>query len=91
MVDTKQVLVCERVYARRELYFAILMDRTAQGPVMIGSKMGGMNIEDVARTNPEAIVSEAVDIYKGVQPEQLDKMATAMGFQDHIKQAVGGL
>uniref|UniRef100_P86226 Succinate--CoA ligase [ADP-forming] subunit beta, mitochondrial (Fragments) n=1 Tax=Mesocricetus auratus TaxID=10036 RepID=SUCB1_MESAU len=49
-----QVLVCER----REYYFAITMERSFQGPVLIGSAQGGVNIEDVAAENPEAIVKK---------------------------------
>ena len=71
-----------------EKYFAILMDRTTQGPVMIGSRMGGMNIEDVAKSNPEAIASVPVDIYAGVQDEQLEHLAKKMGFLDSNKELV---
>uniref|UniRef100_A0A8V0XM00 Succinate-CoA ligase ADP-forming beta subunit n=1 Tax=Gallus gallus TaxID=9031 RepID=A0A8V0XM00_CHICK len=43
-----QVFICERRYPRREYYFAITMERSFQGPVLIGSSQGGVNIEDVA-------------------------------------------
>ena len=43
MLNT-QVLVTERLYLRRETYFAILMDRESAGPVLVGSPAGGMNI-----------------------------------------------
>jgi succinyl-CoA synthetase beta subunit len=36
-----------------------------QGPVLIASTHGGMNIEEVAHENPEAIITEPVDIIKG--------------------------
>jgi len=39
----------------RETYFAILMDREHNGPVMIGSPQGGVDIEQVAKDDPEAI------------------------------------
>ena len=48
-----------------EKYFAILMDRAYGGPVMVASKEGGMDIEEVAESNPDAIVTEAVDIFSG--------------------------
>eukprot|EP01027_Heterolobosea_sp_BB2_P022053 GEZU01032440.1.p1 GENE.GEZU01032440.1~~GEZU01032440.1.p1 ORF type:complete len:484 (+),score=170.08 GEZU01032440.1:79-1452(+) len=75
-----RVFIQERVYARRELYFAILMDRQFDGPVMIGSQRGGMNIEDVAKETPEEIYKEKIDIDKGMQPEQAEAMAKKMGF-----------
>ncbi|XP_077634921.1 succinate--CoA ligase [ADP-forming] subunit beta, mitochondrial [Crocuta crocuta] len=65
-----QVLVCERKYPRREYYFAITMERSFQGPVLIGSSQGGVNIEDVAAETPEAIVKEPIDIVEGIKKEQ---------------------
>ncbi|CAO2591578.1 Succinate--CoA ligase [ADP-forming] subunit beta, mitochondrial [Lemmus lemmus] len=53
-----QVLICERKYPRREYYFAITMERSFQGPVLIGSAQGGVNIEDVAAENPDAIIKK---------------------------------
>lgn len=41
-----------------------------QGPVLIGSSQGGVNIEDVAAETPEAIVKEPIDIVEGIKKEQ---------------------
>lgn len=41
-----------------------------QGPVLIGSSQGGVNIEDVAAENPDAIVKEPIDIMEGIKMEQ---------------------
>ncbi|CAO2622829.1 Succinate--CoA ligase [ADP-forming] subunit beta, mitochondrial [Lemmus lemmus] len=53
-----QVLICERKYPRREYYFAITMERSFQGPVLIGSAQCGVNIEHVAAENLEAIIKK---------------------------------
>lgn len=50
-----QVMVAEALDISRETYFAILMDRACNGPVMVGSPQGGMDIEEVAATTPELI------------------------------------
>ena len=65
-----------------EYYFAITMERGAEqfGPVLVGSASGGMNIEEVAATNPEAIIKEHVDMKKGLGLEQAKRMAARMGF-----------
>lgn len=42
-----QVLVHEGISFDRELYFAILLDRTHDGVVVVASKKGGMDIEQV--------------------------------------------
>lgn len=75
-----KVLVSERLYLRRETYFAIVMDRESQGPVLVASPHGGMDIEQVAATNPNSIFKEPVDIMKGVEDAQLERLAHAMGF-----------
>uniref|UniRef100_A0A8D0C690 Succinate--CoA ligase [ADP-forming] subunit beta, mitochondrial n=1 Tax=Scleropages formosus TaxID=113540 RepID=A0A8D0C690_SCLFO len=72
-----QVFICERRYPRREYYFAITMSRSYQGPVLIGSSHGGVNIEDVAVENPDAIIKEPIDIMEGIKMEQAIKK---MGF-----------
>ncbi|XP_060688904.1 succinate--CoA ligase [ADP-forming] subunit beta, mitochondrial isoform X1 [Hemiscyllium ocellatum] len=79
-----QVFICERRYPRREYYFAITLERTFQGPVLIGSSEGGVNIEDVAAENPEAIVKEPIDIMEGIKKEQAVKLAQKMGFPNNV-------
>ena len=48
-------MVAEALDITRETYFAILMDRSFGGPVMVGSPEGGVDIEEVAEKNPSAI------------------------------------
>lgn len=43
----------------------MLIERFLQGPVLIASSQGGVNIEDVAREYPEAILYEPIDISQG--------------------------
>ncbi|KAJ8366858.1 hypothetical protein AAFF_G00338720 [Aldrovandia affinis] len=80
----EEVFVCERRYPRREYYFAITMERSYQGPVLIGSSQGGVNIEDVAAESPDAIVKEPIDIVEGIRMEQAVKVAQNMGFPDAL-------
>jgi len=54
-VNGLQVMVAEALDIARETYLAFLMDRTCMGPVIVGSPMGGMDIEEVAAKHPEAI------------------------------------
>eukprot|EP00475_Leptophrys_vorax_P032498 TRINITY_DN5019_c0_g1_i1.p1 TRINITY_DN5019_c0_g1~~TRINITY_DN5019_c0_g1_i1.p1 ORF type:complete len:444 (+),score=122.14 TRINITY_DN5019_c0_g1_i1:330-1661(+) len=78
--QVSKVYVVERMYLRRETYFAIAMDRAYQGPVLIASSQGGMDIEQVARDTPHKILKEPIDIMKGIQPGQLERLAAGMGF-----------
>ena len=50
-----QVMVAESLDISRETYFAIVLDRSMQGPVLVGSPEGGVDIEEVAASRPERI------------------------------------
>jgi succinyl-CoA synthetase beta subunit len=74
------VMVCERIFTRREFYFAIALERAYQGPVIITSTQGGGNIEQIAAEYPDAIIKEPVDLIEGLTPEKAHKLATKLGF-----------
>ena len=76
------VYIVERKFARREFYLAVLMDRATQGPVIVASSQGGMDIETVAKEHPEAIITTQVDIHKGVTDEMARSIATELGFSE---------
>ena len=76
------VYICERKFARREFYLAILMDRASQGPVIIASSQGGMDIETVAKESPDAIVTTYIDIHKGVTDDIARNIASELGFSE---------
>lgn len=48
-------MIAESLTFEKEFYFAILMDRAYQGPVMVASPKGGMDIEAVAEETPDLI------------------------------------
>lgn len=73
------VMVTTRMFPRKEYYMAVMLERTFNGPVIIVSKQGGVNIEDVAATNPEAIVYVPIDVKKGLTPEQANNIADKLG------------
>lgn len=79
------VMVAERKFPRREFYFAVMMERAFSGPVLIASSQGGVNIEEVAAENPDAIVYEPIDINKGLSKEQALKVSKAVGLDDHLE------
>ncbi len=57
-----------------------MMDRKTQGPVIIASSQGGMDIETVAHENPEAIVTLPIDINSGLDFVQASEVAKKLGF-----------
>ena len=54
-------MVAEALDIARETYFAIVLDRSHAGPVIIGSKHGGMDIEETAATDPDSIIKVKVN------------------------------
>lgn len=74
------VFIVERKFARREFYLAVLMDRATQGPVIVASSQGGMDIETVAKESPEAIITTPIDINTGVTDEIANGIAEKLGF-----------
>ena len=76
------VYICERKFARREFYLAILMDRQSQSPVIVASSQGGMDIETVAKETPEAIITTNIDINTGVTDDIARNIATELGFSE---------
>lgn len=76
------VYICERKFARREFYLAVLMDRATQGPVIVSSSQGGMDIEAVAKESPDAIITTPIDIKVGVTDEIARNIATDLGFSE---------
>jgi hypothetical protein len=61
-----KVLVNASVEIEKEFYFAAMMDRASHGPVIIVSKQGGMDIEEVAEKDPEAVIK--VGLFPGTFP-----------------------
>jgi len=81
-VPVHKLLICESLHftSENEKYFAILLDRSANGPVMVASPKGGVDIEAVAEETPELIFKEPIDILKGINPEQTKRLAQKLGF-----------
>ncbi|KAF5276959.1 hypothetical protein FQR65_LT16123 [Abscondita terminalis] len=80
------VMVAERKYPRKEYYFAVMMERAFNGPVIIASSQGGVNIEEVAAENPDAILYQPIDIVKGYEKEVGYKIAEKVGLSDKKEQ-----
>jgi malate-CoA ligase subunit beta len=63
----------------RELYFGIVLDRKAERVRIIASAQGGMEIEDLARNNPQAILEIIVDPAVGLRQFQARELAFGLG------------
>lgn len=76
-----KVLVEEASDIATELYLGMVIDRAAEKIVIMASQEGGMEIEEVAKTNPEKILKEYVDPTVGLLPYQCRKIAYFLGLK----------
>jgi succinyl-CoA synthetase beta subunit len=85
----RRLLIEETAAIDRELYLGIVLDRVTSKVVFMASKAGGMEIEEVAAKDPDAIVKEYIDPAVGFQAYQARKMAFALELKPtQINQAV---
>jgi succinyl-CoA synthetase beta subunit len=77
----RTVLIEEALNLDKELYLGITLDRKLGMNVIMASKQGGMEIEEVAERDPKAIHREPIDSVLGVQPFQARAVAYALGLE----------
>jgi succinyl-CoA synthetase beta subunit len=83
-LTVEQVLVTPAEEIASEAYVGIIVDRASKRPVFMVSREGGVDIEEVAATNPDAIRRLAVDPRYGLMPFEAYQLATAL--YDDLKQ-----
>ncbi len=89
-IKVLKVLVEEASAIATELYLAVTLDRGRSAHVLMASRAGGMDIEEVAATEPEKIVREWADPALGLQPFQARALAFGLGLPgDQLKAGVG--
>ncbi len=79
-----KILVCSAADIKKELYCAVLLDRTTSTPVIMASTEGGMDIEEVAAKTPEKIIKLLIDPAVGMMPFHGRKLATALGLKGEL-------
>ena len=85
----RRLLIEETLPIEKELYIGILVDRGEGKPVFMASAAGGMDIEQVAAENPDAILKEYIDPGMGLEAFQARKIAFQLGLKPPmINQAV---
>ncbi len=80
----RRLWVEEAVGIAHEYYLAVVTDRASQTLTLIGSGHGGMEIEEVAAREPDAIVRVRVDPLDGLGDADAARLATGMGIPDPL-------
>ena len=83
-LTVKKVLVAEAVDIAKEYYCGLIVDRNVQSYTLMVSKEGGVDIEEVAATNPEAITRFAIDPIKGLRPFEARDVAVKAGLEGNL-------
>lgn len=76
------VLVQEAADIAREIYVGMVIDRGMGGPVLMTCAEGGVDIEEVAARNPEAILKTLINPDIGLEPFQARRLCFALGFTE---------
>ncbi len=85
----QRLLIEETAPIDRELYLGIVLDRAKAQLVFMASQAGGMEIEEVAAKDPDAIYKEYIDPTVGFQPYQARNLAFKLGLKPtQINEAV---
>ena len=67
-LTVEKVLVVSKLDIKEEYYLGIILDRKSQAPIVMVSKAGGIDIEEVAATTPEKIIRQPIDMRWGLRP-----------------------
>ena len=78
----RRLLVEEGADIKKEYYVSLVTDRATQKVAFIASSEGGMDIEEVAHSTPDKIITEVIDPLTGLGEAQAKKIATAIGLPE---------
>ncbi|MQA02828.1 MAG: ADP-forming succinate--CoA ligase subunit beta [Streptosporangiales bacterium] len=87
----RKVLVTPAEEIAEEYYFSFLVDRGNRTFLAMASKEGGVDIEEVARTQPEALAKVPVDAVTGVDEAKAREIAVAAKFPDEVVDETAGV
>lgn len=79
-LEVNKVMVAEALDISRETCFAILMDRSCNGPVLVDSLQRGVDVEEVAASNSDLIFKAQIDIIKGIKDSEVQQVAEILVF-----------
>ncbi len=87
----KKLYIEQAQTVNQELYMACVMDRSRARPVMMASRQGGMEIEELARTQPDAILYEPVSPEEGMQAGAAQSLAQKLELRGTAADSIAAL
>lgn len=83
-LTVEKVLVVSKLDIKEEYYLGIILDRKSQAPVVMVSKAGGIDIEEVAATSPEKIIKQPIDMRWGLRPFEARNILARAGLPHQV-------
>jgi len=83
--EVKRLYVEEASSIEKEFYLSCLVDRSSSKIAFISSDQGGMDIEEVAKNNPEKIITTKVNFNKDISDIDCEKIITIFNLEDNSK------
>lgn len=83
-IPVTSILVEERIEISKELYLALTIDRSERKPVLIASGEGGVDLEELAQSKPEAIVKKHLEPLLGLRAFEARQVSKAIGLSGDI-------
>ena len=80
-----EVMITELCDISKEYYLGILVDRDHALPLLMVSPEGGMDIEEVAEKNPDAIMKVHLDLDGNIDPSKLEQLCDFMKWEDETR------
>jgi len=81
-IAVKTLLVAAAVDIAKEYYIGMVIDRTRRCPVIMASREGGVEIEEVAARHPDAIIKEWIHPHMGLQTYQVRRLSRELGLTE---------
>ena len=83
--EVKRLYVEETSEIQKEFYLSCLIDRSSSKIAFISSDQGGMDIEEVARENPEKIITTKIDLKDNISDKDCEKILNIFKLNENIK------
>lgn len=86
----EQLMIVEKASPADEWYLSIMLDRLSRSPLLIFSPIGGMDVEQISKTQPDKIVKIPIDIFTGIKDYVVDYAMESTGadkqYKDQLKE-----
>lgn len=90
-LEVNKIYVAEVIDSQDEWYLAMVIDRENYSAAIILSKSGGIDIESVAKTNPESLLSFNFSLTQGITHDLVSKISTALGTSEKETENLEGI